>query len=115
VHRVRGRESFRKLARSSQRAAAGGVRVARIDAPDRDSVAVAFAVSRRHGSAVRRNRLRRRLRAAAVELAGSGAIAPGAYLVSPRHTTAAEAPFPVLRDDLAAAVQRLDSRSRSRG
>lgn len=44
---------------------------------------VGYAVSRRHGGAVRRNRLRRRLREAvsqAVREAG-GAVVPGAYLV----------------------------------
>ena len=39
---------------------------------------VGYAVNRRVGNAVTRNRLRRRLRAA---VDGTGALAPGAYLV----------------------------------
>jgi ribonuclease P protein component len=93
------------------------VRVVRIDAADQDptSVAVAFAVARRHGSAVRRNRLRRRLRAAVGELERSGAVGPGTYLVSPRRPSTGEVPFPALRADLAAALHRLDSRVGSDG
>lgn len=41
---------------------------------------VAYAVGRRVGGAVERNRLRRRLRAVVAEL--SGVLSPGAYLVS---------------------------------
>jgi ribonuclease P protein component len=64
---------------------------------------LAYALGRKLGPAVVRNRVRRRLRAAAHELAASPpGLAPGAYLVtvSPR---AAEAPYTTLRDDLAAA------------
>jgi ribonuclease P protein component len=97
------------LSRSPLRATAGAVRVARTDAPvdDPDAVAVAFAVSRRHGSAVRRNRIRRRLRAAAVELVRSGLVSPGTYLISPRNESSAEMPFDELRGDLADALGRL--------
>lgn len=42
---------------------------------------VAFAIGRAHGSAVDRNRLRRRLRAALREQASIGALAPGWYLL----------------------------------
>lgn len=50
--------------------------------PDGDQARqVAYAIPRRTGGAVVRNRLRRRLRAAVEELAGD--MAPGAYLIAP--------------------------------
>jgi ribonuclease P protein component len=54
---------------------------------------VAYGVGRRVGPAVVRNRVRRRLRAAARELAGDPGLAPGAYLVtvSPRAVVASYA------------------------
>lgn len=117
MRRVRGRDSFRRLTRTPVRAAAGGVRVARTSAPKDDpgAVAVAFAVSRRHGPAVRRNRIRRRLRAATRELTASGSVAPGTYLISPKSVSTAEVPFHELRDDLAAAMSRVTERFQDRG
>ncbi len=47
-----------------------------------ESTEVAFAISRRAGSAVRRNRCRRRLRALLDARERTGVLAPGAYLVS---------------------------------
>jgi ribonuclease P protein component len=50
------------------------------DAPPR----VAFAVGRSVGSAVTRNRVRRRLRAGARQLAGDGTLGGGSLLISTR-------------------------------
>jgi ribonuclease P protein component len=63
---------------------------------------IAYGVGRKVGPAVVRNRVRRRLRAAARELACDPGLAPGAYLVTvaPR---AAHARYGALRADLAAA------------
>lgn len=78
---IRRRETF-ALLRSQ------GVRVRRRDlsvmylmnaSPDTE---VAFAISRRDANAVRRNRCRRRMRAALGELARQGALPTGAYLMS---------------------------------
>lgn len=57
------------------------------DPPDRSAgppapPRVAFAVGRKVGSAVVRNRVRRRLRAAMVDAARDQRLRPGAYLVS---------------------------------
>ena len=66
--------------------------------PD-DLPCAAFAIARAVGPAVVRNRLRRRLRAAFVELAP----APGTYLVAV-DPGAAERSYVELRNDLAAVL-----------
>ena len=84
IGRIRTRSSFRALARPDGRASSGPVRVAYVrDSAEPPAMAcVAYALGRRHGNAVARNRLRRRLRAVAREIATGGELAPGAYLVS---------------------------------
>ncbi len=61
--RVRTRRRFARLATPSARGASGPLRLSYVDDPDATGVDVAFAVPRRVGSAVTRNRIRRRLRA----------------------------------------------------
>lgn len=68
------------------------------DAPDAP-VAVAFAIGKPVGTAVVRNRIRRRLRAAVLELAPP----PGDYLVAVTPA-AAEASYQALRADLASCL-----------
>ena len=100
VWRVRDRATFTAL-RSGRRGHAGPVRVTWVPEPDATSPPrVAFAVRRRVGSAVARNRVRRQLRAVVAELAPH--LAPGAYLVAYRG--APDVPFAELRDDVAAAA-----------
>lgn len=72
--------------------------------PGGDGVRVAYAIGRPVGTAVVRNRLRRRLRAAVRELdASAGGLPAGAYLVRPRPD-AAPRPYDELRTDLGAAL-----------
>ena len=52
--------------------------------PDLDHPMVAFSIRRAYGSAVQRNRARRRLRAVCRELDARGELPPGMYLVTPR-------------------------------
>jgi len=102
VWRIRDRATFDQLRRAGRRSRRGEVTVT--FCTDRDEVAprVAYAVGRRVGGAVVRNRLRRRLRAAVAEIDGS--LRPGAYLVAagPR---AVELPFEELKADVTAAMR----------
>jgi ribonuclease P protein component len=74
---VRDRASFKALGRAS-RARRGSITVAWADDGRSVPPRLAFAVPRKVGTAVTRNRIRRRLR----ELARRSALAPGVWLVS---------------------------------
>jgi len=84
VGRIREHATFRALARPAGRATRGPVRVSFVP-PGTTRPApfpqVAYAISRQHGSAVVRNRLRRRLRSAVREIAA--VTPPGNYLLRP--------------------------------
>lgn len=98
IWRVRDRATFEALRRQGRRVRRGPVTVVHVPAaqlptvgarPSQERVSAAFAVSRKVGHAVVRNRLRRRLRSIVQDLdhrAGDGAprLAPGAYLVTVR-------------------------------
>ena len=87
VWRVRDRASFDALRRDGRRARRGPVSVTVTPASGAEArPRVAFSVNRRVGSAVVRNRARRRLRAVVDELARDGAVAGfgGTWLVSAR-------------------------------
>ncbi|CAN5206934.1 hypothetical protein BH24ACT1_BH24ACT1_04090 [soil metagenome] len=81
-----------------------------VAAPDAHPPRVAYAVGRQVGSAVVRNRVRRRLRVAAAELATAGALAPGNYLVIASPATA-RATFTTLRSELSRACAGLPGRT----
>ncbi len=53
-----------------------------------DHPRVAYSVRRAYGSAVRRNRARRRLRSVCRELDAAGALPPGLYLITPQRDLA---------------------------
>ena len=97
---VRGRDSFAALSRQGRRVREGPLTVIHRSADT--TPRVAFAIGRKVGPAVVRNRLRRRLRALwqeATPLAGDYLI-----LASP---AAASATHAELRDRLTAALERL--------
>jgi ribonuclease P protein component len=70
---------------------------------------VAFAIPRRVGPAVVRNKIRRRLRAAMVDLDRRSPIRPGAYLLIV-HPQDPEPSYDVLRDALSDGLERLGAR-----
>ena len=63
---------------------------------------VAYAIGRHVGGAVARNQLRRRLRSIVSDLAGSGSVAPGSYLIR-ASAPATELSFSVLSGHVTAA------------
>lgn len=104
---VRSREDFAALSRSRARGSSGPIWVVHApaaDDPEHPGARVAYAVSKKVGSAVVRNRLRRRLRPVMDDLDAAGALAPGGYLIGVRPDvvglTAAE-----LRRHLTGAVR----------
>ncbi|HAM01006.1 MAG TPA: ribonuclease P protein component, partial [Acidimicrobiaceae bacterium] len=77
--RIRDRATFEALRRSGARARRGSVTVTYSSVGAAPEPRIAYAVGRRAGTAVTRNRLRRRLRAA---VGHAPRLAPGAYLVA---------------------------------
>jgi ribonuclease P protein component len=102
IGRVGDRETFDAFRRTPWRARRGPMTVAFV--PGGTEVRVAYAIGRRVGPAVVRNRVRRRLRAAAREIdVATGGLPTGAYLVSVRPE-ATKRSYGELRDDLVAAL-----------
>jgi ribonuclease P protein component len=101
VWRIRDRSTFEALRRAGRRARRGHVAVTYVDCGDESAPRVAYAVGRRVGGSVVRNRVRRRLRAAVADISGS--LRPGAYLVSAGGASA-DLPFEQLRADVTAAM-----------
>lgn len=83
--RITSRRTFEALRREGRRARRGSLSITWLPpSPGSDPVAppqVAFAIGRRAGGAVVRNRLRRRLRAGLRELHAAGGLPGGAYLL----------------------------------
>ncbi|MGA2520512.1 MAG: ribonuclease P protein component [Acidimicrobiales bacterium] len=100
--RIRDRSTFDVLRRQGRRSRRGHVTVTYAAVGDEPVARVAYAVGRRAGGAVDRNRLRRRLRAAVSDIVGS--LRPGAYLVSAGRDTA-RLPFEDLKADVTAAMK----------
>jgi ribonuclease P protein component len=94
--RIRSQPTFQSLRRPAGRARSGVVRAAFV-APDQSSTdafpLVAYTIGRRCGPAVRRNRIRRRLRSAVTIV--SAELPPGSYLVG-ADPDAHALPFPQL-------------------
>ena len=84
--RITDRATFEALRRSGRRARCGPVSVVYLH-DDGDGARVGYAVGRRAGGAVERNRLRRRLRAVVQEIEADEGLRPGAYLVAPASET----------------------------
>lgn len=102
---VRSREDFAALSRSRARGRSGPVWVVHAAAADDEPVArVAYAVSRKVGGAVVRNRIRRRLRPLMDQLDHDQGLVPGGYLVGVRPDVVG-IPVAELRRHLVAAVR----------
>jgi ribonuclease P protein component len=84
--RVTDRATFEALRHEGKRARSESVSVVFL-ADGGDRARVAYAVGRRIGGAVERNRLRRRLRSAVSVVESEAGLSPGAYLVVPSRET----------------------------
>jgi ribonuclease P protein component len=80
VWRIRDRATFDALRRTGQRARRGPITVTYAPVDGASEPRVGYAVGKRVGGAVKRNHLRRRLRAAVSDVAAGAR--PGAYLVA---------------------------------
>lgn len=80
VGRIRSRDTFESIRRSGVRGGYGPIRIRFTDQTSSSEAQFAYALGKRIGSAVVRNRLRRRLRAIVTEMGPE--LLPGAYLVS---------------------------------
>lgn len=112
--RVTDRASFDSLRRHGHRARHGPVSVTWL-APEPTSdptpPRVAFAVGKGAGGAVRRNRIRRRLRAGLRELQHQGRLPPGTYLLSARPE-AADMPWPEIVAAIDGAIAAIPAGAR---
>lgn len=121
IWRIRDRATFVELARHGRRVSSGPLTVVHLaENPENPAIAgdtasklshprVAFAVPRAVGSAVSRNLVRRRIRSVASRLAGSGHMAPGAWLFIVRPA-ATSLTFPELEATVEESVRSLGSR-----
>jgi ribonuclease P protein component len=107
VGRVRDRESFERLLRSRWRATVGPVTVTWVEHAGEPALRVAYAVGRKLGGAVQRNRVRRRMREIVAGLAPE--LRGGTYLVSARAGAEALS-FEELRRVVAEALCRAAGR-----
>lgn len=99
IDRLTDRDAFRRLRAEGRRIRGGPLSLVVRPDPGRSSAAVGFAIPRRVGNAVTRNRLRRRLRELHRELDREGLLAPGEYLVVV-EPSAAECEYAALRREV---------------
>lgn len=106
---IGARAAFRELHRSSDRARHGPLSAVRVAAPGEMRPGVAYSIPRQVGTAVTRNRVRRRMRAVARELAGGTdpLLGAGDHLFVVRADIT-ELTFDSLRDCMAGALRNLD-------
>lgn len=110
VGRLKTRPQFLKVAGARRKWVTPGLVLQAAKAPadaGEPEVRVGFTVTRKVGNAVERNRVKRRLRAAAAEVFPSLGRAGTDYVVVGRMATLTR-PFSALKADLEQAVRKLD-------
>jgi ribonuclease P protein component len=104
--RLKRRAEFLRVAAANRKCATPGLVLQAALREDGGEARVGFTVSRKVGDAVRRNRARRRLRAAADRLLPACAAAGRDYVIIGRPATL-DRPFDALLGDLEQALARL--------
>ncbi len=109
VWRIQDRDTFESLRHDGKRCRRGPITVTYARIGDAPVPRVAYAVGKRVGGSVVRNRLRRRLRAAVAEIGSQ--LDPGAYLVSAGPEAKGFA-YEELRSTVAAAMTAAKDKGR---
>jgi ribonuclease P protein component len=108
--RLKRRAEFLRVAAANRKWATPGLVLQTAERPEANGPPrVGFTVSRKVGNAVQRNRVRRRLRAAAERTMPGGAAAGRDYVIVGR-AGALDRPFEALLGDLEQALRRLGAR-----
>ena len=107
--RLKRRAEFLRVAAANRKWATPGLVLQAAERAEGGEARVGFTVSRKVGDAVRRNRARRRLRAAADRLLPTCAAAGRDYVIIGRPATL-DRPFDALLGDLEQALTRLGAR-----
>jgi ribonuclease P protein component len=102
IERIQGRATFRRFGSSARRVRRGPITLVIAERDAGDAAGLAFAVPRRVGGAVVRNRLRRQLRAIAKDIDRRTPVPPAWYLVVV-HPGAADHSFDSLTASLRSA------------
>ncbi len=113
IRRIRERNAFDRLSRDGQRIRRSALWCTWCPDPDSPATFVAFAIGRAFGPAVRRNRIRRRLRALLGDIDRATPLPPGMLLIG-AHSRAIELTFDQLAaqlDDLVRTIRASSSRS----
>ena len=108
IHRIRDRASFERLARDGRRIRRSALWCTWCPDPDSTATCVAFAFGRAFGPAVRRNRIRRRLRSILTELDEQQTLPRGLMVIGGRPQLI-ELTFDQLKSEMTALVGRLGS------
>ena len=112
IHRLKKRKDFLRVAAQRCKWVAPGLIIQMAPSSEHSdrsghrSVGLGFTVSKKVGNAVERNRARRRLKAAAAQLASGQASVGCDYVVIGRRETLTR-PFPLLLQDMANAFRKL--------
>jgi ribonuclease P protein component len=108
IRGISRRQTFDRLRREGTRVRGNRLALTFVPQAD-DQPQVAFAISRKLGNAVVRNRCRRRIRPLLDAHARAGRLAPGAYLVQVRGRVD-ELPAPEVAREVAGLLDALDAR-----
>ena len=107
IARIRGRHDFARLARDGTRIRGSALWCTWCPEPHSTATRVGYAISRAYGPAVRRNRLRRRLRATLAEFDGQHPLPAGMMIIGPHRHVSDELTFDRVAADVATLVERI--------